>query len=237
MHLRGHPLRITVYIVVVAKKAKAKAKPKKETVNPKVELVARRGSELAAKGDYFGALAHFEKVLSVDPRHLYALYGAAHCRGSLMEHLRSHDRDAAIDGILSLCHRMILRTPELSLSPTAKEDLFPRETLRFAYNALASWQMERAKSKRDLETALGHIDHCLSLTSPLDDKNAMLRYLDTKVRILLRIGRKEEAFEIVAHAPKYPDFSDIVRGTEYEAWTRRGAIKAERKSRRSLEER
>ena len=219
----------------MTKKAKAKAKPKKEKPNPKVELVARRGSELAAKGDYFGALAHFEKVLSVDPRHLYAIYGAAHCRGELMQHLRSHDRDAAIDGILALCHRLILRTPELSLSPTAKEDLFPRETLRYAYNELASWQMERAKTKRDLETALGHIDHCLSLTSPLDDKSAMLRYLDTKVRILLRIGRKDEAYEIVQHSPKYGPFVEIVRSADYQNWTRR-VIKAERKSRRSLEE-
>ncbi len=177
----------------MAKKAPAKQKSAPSEINPKVELVARRGSELAHKGDYSNALAHFEKVLSVDPKHLYALYGAAHCKSLLMEHLRAGERDAAIDGVLALCHRLILRTPEASLDPEKKEHVFPRETLRFAYDKIASYALERAKTKRDLDVALDTIDHCLSLTSPLDDKHALAHYVETKVRILLRIGRKEDA--------------------------------------------
>lgn len=195
----------------MAKKAPAKPKQSSKDVNPKVELVARKGSELAHKGDYSNALAHFEKVLSVDPKHLYALYGAAHCKSHLMEHLRSGERDAAVDGVLALCHRLILRTPEASLDPEKKEHVFPRETLRFAYDKIASYALERAKTKRDLEVALRHIDHCLSLTSPLDDKHALAHYIETKVRILLRIGRKDEASAL------------------------QGRRKEDRKSRRSLE--
>lgn len=191
----------------MAKKAPAKKqRPASSDPDPKVELVARKGSELAAKGDYSNALAHFEKVLSVDPKHLYALYGAAHCKSLLMDHLSTGERDAAIDGVLALCHRLILRTPESSLDPDKKEHVFPRETLRFAWDKIASYALDRAKTKRDLEVALGHIDHCLSLTSPLDPKNALSNYIDTKVRILLRIGRKDDAL----------------------------ALKPERKSRRSL---
>ena len=59
-----------------------------------------------------GALAHFEKVLTVDAKHIYALYGAAHCRAALVQSLRGLDRDGAIDGVLALCHRLIHRTPE-----------------------------------------------------------------------------------------------------------------------------
>lgn len=217
---------------------KAKAKEKKDKVNPKVELVARKGSELVANGDFVGALAHFEKVLTVDPKHIYALYGAAHCKSALMQNLRGLDRDGALDGILAFCHRLIHRTPESSLRGDSKEHLFPRETLRFAYEKLASYQMERAKTKKDLEVALGHIDHCLSLTSPIEEKSALLPYWEAKARILLRIGRKDEAFEIVSRSPKYRDFADIARSLDYQTWLKRGSIKApDRKSRRSLEER
>ena len=215
---------------------KAKAQPKKEKVNPRVERVARRASELVAKGDYVGALAHFEKVLTVDRKHLYALYGAAHCMGALMQGLRGLDRDGAHDGILAFCHRLIHRTPESSLRSDLKEHLFPRETLRFAYEKIAAYGMERARTKNDLEKALAHIDHCLSLTTPLEDKSVLLPYWETKVRILMRIGKKEEAFEIVSRSPKYRDFVDMARSGDYQAW-KRGSVKADRKSRRSLEER
>src|SRR5438270_12393004 len=90
----------------VAKKPPGKPKRSSKDVNPKVELVARKGSELAHKGDFSNALAHFEKVLTVDPKHLYALYGAAHCKSHLMEHLRGGERDAAMDGVLAFCHRL-----------------------------------------------------------------------------------------------------------------------------------
>jgi hypothetical protein len=86
----------------------------------------------------------FDRALTVDPRHLYALYGALRCVGSLAAKMTGAAREPKVDRALELSRALIARTPENSLFPYLEEHKFPRETLRAAYNALAWYGMERA---------------------------------------------------------------------------------------------
>jgi hypothetical protein len=82
--------------------------------------------------------------------------------------------------------------------------------------------LEAASSPEELEAALA------SAVKSLEFWPYFLPHIDTKVRCLLKLGRKEEAFRCVrfvdAIQPEWPDFEDIWPSTDYRDW-----LKANRK--------
>jgi tetratricopeptide (TPR) repeat protein len=188
-----------------------------------VQTLLSRGSVHMKNGLYDEALLIFERVLDRNENELYAIYGTAFCLGAIASGLRDPKAQrAAQDRVLALADRLIDATDESSLWPMLEPHKFPRETLRFAYNAKAWYGAERARSMGELETPLTHIDHALSLTSPLDDDRALHPYWDTKVRILLRMGRTAQAYEIVNRFPSAECFADLRATKEYAEWKANG---------------
>ena len=93
---------------------------------------------------------------------------------------------------------------------------FRMEVYRTAANGLA-WHMMESGS--NLEKALVIIDKGIQRASRGEEDNYML---DTKVRILLKMGKKQEAWRIVAEVldkdAEFGDFQDIRQDPEYRAW-------------------
>jgi tetratricopeptide (TPR) repeat protein len=199
----------------------AKKKVAKKKASSGAERLARAGQKAMQNGDYEDAVASFEQVLADEPNHLTATYGLAYSLGQLVDVYKGTKRTKTIDRVLDAAQRLIELTPEDSLWPYLEEHKFPRETLRLAYNALAWWGLERACEEADLLRALDHIEHCLSLVSPIDDPE-LLGYQDTKVRILLRLGRTDVAYEIVLRNRDFHAFADIVESAGYKKWLRAG---------------
>ncbi len=91
-----------------------------------------------------------------------------------------------------------------------------RQLAKLAGNLLA-WSLRT----RDPETALGHVEMALrGSTLGIDD-----HVFDTHARILLALGRHEEAYRVVAQVvrgnPKFEAVSDIVKSRGYRAFARR----------------
>ncbi|ELW2865569.1 hypothetical protein QMI71_003933 [Salmonella enterica] len=95
---------------------------------------------------------------------------------------------------------------------------FYKEVIRYATNTIAWYSYKHSDSIDELEQALETISHgCSYIDSP-----DYFYAFDTKVRILLKLGRKEDAFKIVfsclQQCPDFSDFSDIKKKKEYQDW-------------------
>lgn len=95
---------------------------------------------------------------------------------------------------------------------------FYEEVIRYATNTIAWDLYKHSDSIDELERALKTISHgCNYIDSP-----DYFYAFDTKVRILLKLGRKEEAYRIVftclQQRPDFSDFSDIKEQKEYQDW-------------------
>lgn len=95
---------------------------------------------------------------------------------------------------------------------------FYQEVTRIVANAVA-WQMyEIAKTKEDLEKALAIIEKAIEY---VQTEYHYFIY-DTQVRILLKMGQKEEAYRIVkrtlAAASDFEDFNDFKVNADYQKW-------------------
>ncbi len=98
---------------------------------------------------------------------------------------------------------------------------FHEEVIRFATNTIAWDVYERSDDTKKLEEAL----ETVSLGCNYADDPSYFFIFDTKVRILLKLGHKEEAFRIVYDClrkdPHFSDFSDIKVDKEYREWKER----------------
>lgn len=98
---------------------------------------------------------------------------------------------------------------------------FHKEVTRIAANTVA-WQMYEIYDKaEELEKALDVIAKGIAFIS---DEDHYFIY-DTQVRILLKLGRTDEAYQIVkrtlALLPDFGDFKDIKKGEGYKAWKKK----------------
>lgn len=96
--------------------------------------------------------------------------------------------------------------------------VFHKEVTRIAANTVA-WQMyEICDKTEDLERALDVIAKGIACIS---DEDHYFIY-DTQVRILLKLGRTDDAYQIVKTtltlSPDFKDFQDIKRSEGYKAW-------------------
>ncbi|SFE42209.1 WGR domain-containing protein, predicted DNA-binding domain in MolR [Chitinophaga sp. CF118] len=98
---------------------------------------------------------------------------------------------------------------------------FHKEVTRITANMVA-WQMYEIYDKtEDLEKALGIIAKGVEFIS---DEDHYFVY-DTQVRILLKLGRTEEAWQIVKRTltllPDFADFQDLKKNEAYKKWKKK----------------
>ncbi len=98
---------------------------------------------------------------------------------------------------------------------------FRREVYRTAANGLAWFLYEDAGTDPE---ALAEALHFAEMAEANMVEAGHHFILDTKVRILLRLGRKEEAFEIVEQVldedSDFADFQDFLSNEEFRRWRR-----------------
>jgi tetratricopeptide (TPR) repeat protein len=106
----------------------------------------------------------------------------------------------------------------LSLIPATIELPYYKEIVRACSNSVA-WNMaELATGNNELEQALTILQQGIDL---IEMPEQFFLY-DTRVRILLKLGQKEEAYRIVRNVltllPDFNDFQDIKQEVNYKNW-------------------
>ena len=171
---------------------------------------------------YDEVLTFFSSGKVVDEYNLlYAHYGKAYAYYHLTA---NHAGSISAEEMLALKQAEIqhgLRT--LDLVPAMIwhfTDLgkFHEEVCRFAANTVA-WNMHlHTNSKEELEKALAIVQK----GGDYIQREEHFYIYDTQVRILLKLERKEEAYQIVkrilAQSPNFGDFQDIKQNAEYNNW-------------------
>jgi hypothetical protein len=150
---------------------------------------------------------------------LYAHYALIDAIGHRINQTRGKTaKQPMIDRVVEIAHAALALVPAPgSIWHFTDEGAFQEEVTRKAANAVAWFQMERAKSDADLDAALVTIGRALSVARSQDD------YVrDTQVRILMKLRRKDEAFAIADRVlredPDATDFQDIKRDAAYAKW-------------------
>jgi len=168
--------------------------------NKNFEKLLKEMSEQYAEKNYQKSYNLALKVLEIDSKNLSAL----HCK--LFSAFEIKKSDACIEA----ADAIIVTIDRSTLFPYLEEDSKKRQLLRFAYNLKAWITYEKSDNKTVLEKALENINTALSITSPIDTDEYMNAYLDTKVRILLKLNRNNEAYSTARIALKSdPYFSDL----------------------------
>ncbi|WP_158561253.1 SMI1/KNR4 family protein [Emticicia sp. C21] len=103
--------------------------------------------------------------------------------------------------------KIISSIDQSTLFPYLEEHSYYRQLLREAYNLRAWIAYETGK---DLPKALEDVNRALSITSPIDKDQNLNAYIDTRVRILLKLNRTKEAYATAEKAlRKDPDIRDL----------------------------
>ncbi len=115
--------------------------------------------------------------------------------------------------------KIISSIDQSTLFPYLEEHSFYRQLLREAYNLRAWICYETGK---DLSKALEDVNRALSITSPIDKDPNLNAYVDTKVRILLKLNRTKEAYATAEKAlrqdPDIRDLQDIKSSEAYKKY-------------------
>lgn len=171
---------------------------------------------------YDEVLAFFSSGKVVDEYNLlYAHYGKAyayyHLTANHTDSISAEDmlvlNQAAIQhglSTLDLVPAMIWHFTDLGK--------FHEEVSRFAANTVA-WKMHLlTNSKEELEKALAIVQKGVNHIQ----REEHFYIYDTQVRLLLKLERKEEAYQIVkrilAQSPNFGDFQDIKQDADYNNW-------------------
>jgi tetratricopeptide (TPR) repeat protein len=190
--------------------------------DPHWKAVHAKVKEGAAKlrDDRAAAVALFEDALAMcrtgamysDYDELYASYGCVDALGHLRLAVEGEERERLTDKLVQHATRALELVPAGVIWHYTNEGAFQEEVIRRAGNALAWVLMERG----ELERALALVDRALSVGG---DRGYVF---DTKVRILLKLGRTDEAYSIVhtilVEDPAFKDFQDLEASPAYGAW-------------------
>ncbi|MBU1221519.1 leucine-rich repeat domain-containing protein [Myxococcota bacterium] len=195
-------------------------------------LIKEANSAMARRNDFdslVSAIEKYDAVLAMfssgevvdEYNHLYAHYGRlysltyilANCSGGLKKKEILENRHEQIKWgtkLMELVPGIIWHFTDIGQ--------FHRECLRIAANSVA-WQMyELCSDRENLEKALEIIDRGVEHI----DNTSQYFIFDTKVRILLKLGMEQQAWEIVKiclkNDPDFQDFTDLRNDPRYIAW-------------------
>ncbi|HEX6427037.1 MAG TPA: hypothetical protein VF008_05095, partial [Niastella sp.] len=174
---------------------------------------------------YDKALTYFSSGKVVDECNLlYANYGKVNAYNHLTSYHKKTFSSAELLEIRQTAIKQGLHT--LSLIPAVIwhfTDLgkFHEEITRVTTNSIA-WEMHVISDKKeDLERALEIIGKGVAC---IENEYHYFIY-DTQVRILLKLGRKEEAYQIVKRTldlePDFEDFQDLKKNANYKTWLKK----------------
>ncbi|WP_158578819.1 leucine-rich repeat domain-containing protein [Spongiactinospora rosea] len=185
-----------------------------------VHALVETGAAALADGERREAVRVFEEALthcvpgaafSAYDR-LYALYGLIDALGHLADSA-DDDRPALVEKLIGYAEQALSLVPDTIWHYT-DEGAFQEEVLRQAGNGLA-WHLLQAG---DLERALTTVERALQVAE--GPEHDPIR--DTQVRILLAMGRTEEAYVIVdrvlTRAPGFRDFADLAASPDFQRW-------------------
>jgi tetratricopeptide (TPR) repeat protein len=174
----------------------------------RVNDLVKAGAKAAADGRYEESVATLQQAVDLcrpgarysDYDHLYARYSIVDSLGRLGDgdRLIGHAEAALAEVPAAIWHFTDLGA-------------FQEEVLRRCGNALAWYLMERG----DLDRALSTVERALTVAG--SGEHDYIR--DTKVRILLRLGRADDAYvvvdQVLARDPHFADFADLRETPEY----------------------
>ena len=147
--------------------------------------------------EYEKAYQSAKKILQDDAKNLSAL----NCLMNTAYELKK-PKDA-----IEASTKVISSIDQGTLFPYLEEHSYYRQLLREAYNLRAWIAYEAGKN---LPEALDDVNMALSITSPIDKDPNLNAYVDTKVRILLKLNRPKEAYATAEKAlRKDPDIRDL----------------------------
>jgi Leucine-rich repeat (LRR) protein len=198
-------------------------------------LIKEANSLMNAKNDrdkllqslkvYDEVLIYFSSGKVVDEYNLlYANYGKAWAYSYLTANHKTSFSPAELLELQQTAIKQGLHT--LSLIPHViwhSTDLgkFHKEVVRITAGSVAWVMYVISDKKEDLEKALEIILKGVAFI----ESNTHYFIYDTQVRILLKLGRKEEAYQIVKKvltlSPDFGDFQDIKQDGDYESWMAR----------------
>lgn len=130
-----------------------------------------------------------QKALEVAPNNLFVRYAYAYA-------LTRDKSPEAREKIKSLC-REIIEIGDLEYNPIPESDL--KTSMQWAYNALAWYRQDEAKDTKDLEEAL----RLAEIGCGIQFDDTFNEIFNTRVKILLKLTRNEEAYELIRIKLKY----------------------------------
>jgi tetratricopeptide (TPR) repeat protein len=184
-------------------------------------LVAEGAAKMRSPAE---AIPHFEQALAQcvpgarysEYDQLYALYGAVDALSRLVTATGETEGDR-IDALIGYAEQALELVPDpAAVWHYTDEGAFQEEVTRKTGNALAWLLMRRGEHDRALAT----IERALAAAQGSD--HDYIR--DTKVRILLAMGRPQDAYPIVdavlTREPDFDDFADLKEAADFQQWRR-----------------
>ncbi|MCP4131884.1 MAG: WGR domain-containing protein [bacterium] len=194
-----------------------------------VNRFIKEGNRLMQQKDFSGAITCYKKALKLCTRdkkysdydRLYALYGKLYCiaHGLIPQEQEDIKRKMLVVEFEEDANKCLSQINE-PIWHFTDFGAFQEEVLRMAYNGLSWYLYERTdvEKKEVLEKALDYAEKGSKYI-----QNSTHYYIhDTRVRVLLKLGRKDEAYNIVQRVlqtePGFDDFQDIRKSRAYNTW-------------------
>ncbi|MBD0841517.1 leucine-rich repeat domain-containing protein [Streptomyces sp. TRM68416] len=185
-------------------------------------LVKDGGAKLRAQ-DHQQAATAFEEAIALcvpgsrysDYDQLYAHYGLVDALGHLADHAPERDRPAMAVKLIRYAEQALALIPG-TIWHLTDEGAFQEEVKRRTGNALA-WHLLHSGEP---ERALTAVEQALTVASA--PEYDFIR--DTQVRVLLALGRTEDAYRVadrvLTRDPSFDDLTDIAALPEFQSWRR-----------------
>lgn len=188
-----------------------------------VHALVRTGAEKLSGQQCAEAVTAFEEAVALclpgtrysDHDQLYAHYGLVNAYGTLVGNAQDADRPGLNARLVRHAEQALSLIPD-TIWHFTDEGVFQEEVRRRAGNALA-WHLLRGGEP---ERALAAVEQALTVADGSD--HDFVR--DTQVRILLALGRTDDAYRVadtvLTREPSFEDFADIAALPEFQEWRR-----------------